>query len=80
MVMIEWKNKSKIFTIKSKKRFSKSNKFNKGTELKFKIYKDGFSIQKWSGKKSLETLSTGKMSKLKLFKILINNKFLSMKN
>lgn len=80
MVMIEWKNKFKILTIKLKKRFSKSNKFNKEIGLKFKIYKDGFSIQKWSGKKSLETLSTEKMSKLKLFKILINNKFLSMKS
>lgn len=80
MVMIEWKSKSKISIINLNKKLNKSKKSNKKIESKLKIFKGGFLIQKWSGNRSSEILSTEKISKFKPLKIPTNNKSKNIKN
>ena len=75
-----WKNKLKISIINLKKKPNKLKKSHKKIDLNFKTYKDVFLIQKWSGKKNSEILSTEKMQKFKLFKIPTNKKSKNIKN
>ena len=59
--MTECKNRFKISIINLNKRLNKLKKFNKKIDSNFKSCKDVYLIQKWSGRKNSEILSTEKM-------------------